>query len=268
MVCHLFFNQAFLEKQKTMKCVGCNVPIGNHNNLKCNACKMHYCLSCLNVKAENTSNITAEQLASLKCPSCVNVNAAARRNRNDNSPARASAVGPTFARPASPFPTSTSINLENISDLLDQKLSSSSKIIVDLRTALNQDLKATLSLELNSIIKELKEELTKTTDFLMAEIKDLQGKVKERDNTISTLQTEQLQLREEISLLRHNYSALEKISRNRNIEIQAVPENPTENVIGLFKNLCKKTTALLAMQIYIVVDAWPKPTQPPPGLVT
>lgn len=196
------------------------------------------------MNAENTATITPEQLSSLKCPACARVNTAARRNRNDNSPARSSAIVPTFTMPepatSASASTYTSINKESIGKLLDQKLCSSSKIITDLRAALTQDLKAIINLKLNSVLKELKEDFTKTTDFLEGEIKDLQNKMKEKDKTITALQNEQKNLKDEMVHLQTNLSTLEKISRNRNIEIQAVPECSSENVVTMFKTLCNK----------------------------
>ncbi|KAJ2939084.1 hypothetical protein O0L34_g10274 [Tuta absoluta] len=137
--------------------------------------------------------------------------------------------------------------LNSLSRLLDAKLAPSSQFMTNLRVEIsdliNKDIKTTIQTEVRVAVHKLKEELVKdftsTTDFLSAEQKDLKMLISEKDDTIKTLQSEQIKIQSELNELRSRFGAVEKISRDRNIELQAVPEKGKENVVGVFQNLCK-----------------------------
>ncbi|KAI5642692.1 hypothetical protein NE865_05218 [Phthorimaea operculella] len=114
---------------------------------------------------------------------------------------------------------------------------------VEISEIVKKDIASTIQTEVMVAVRKLKEELIKdfttTTDFLSAEQKDLKTLISEKDDTIKTLQSEQIRIQSELNELRSRFGSVEKISRDRNIELQAVPEKGKENVVGIFQNLCK-----------------------------
>ncbi|KAL4719909.1 hypothetical protein ACJJTC_005800 [Scirpophaga incertulas] len=88
-------------------------------------------------------------------------------------------------------------------------------------------------------IQKLKSEFTVTTDFLAAEQKDLREEIQARREMIETLQTENSRLQKDVKSLEERLIAAEKLSRSKNIEIQAVPERKNEDLLRMFKKLCE-----------------------------
>lgn len=190
----------------------------------------------------------AGALAKLKCPSCINVT---RRRNDDNSPALSSS-SPSLHKPAAstlPGKTGksridkTSVSIDNMSALLDQKLVPGSPAMLGLRAALREDLKSMVSDELNKAFAELIKDFTRTTDFIVEELKDLKATIVEKDKQIKHLETRQSALQKEIAAMNNRLNTLEKISRDHNVEVQAVPENRNENVLKIFKEICNTLDA-------------------------
>lgn len=210
-----------------MLCIGCKAKLDDSNSLKCNTCNSHYCLECLNFGVnKKTTDLDPDQLSSLKCPSCTNVSRSLRRKK-----------GTEISAVLSPAVTSSApkhLTIESISALLDQKLAPTSSIMINLI----QEVKSLMTTEMSKLISELKDEFTKTTDFIMNEVKDLKQEITTKDKIIQTLQNDQILLKNEMSVIRGRFNVLEKLSRDRNIEVQAVPENRNENVVSLLKELC------------------------------
>ncbi|KAF9424193.1 hypothetical protein HW555_000586 [Spodoptera exigua] len=125
--------------------------------------------------------------------------------------------------------TPCSISYERFGELLDFKLES-------IRVALAADIKK----EITAAIENLKDEFTRTTDFLASEQRDIQDKLASVDSTITSLESENIRLRTEMNELKRRLQTLEKSSRCRNIEIHSVPERKTENLFAIFEKLCKE----------------------------
>lgn len=196
--------------------------------------------------ANKSTNLTATQIAGLNCPSCTNVNTARRTRRGDDTPIRTSssnqALRPNVESPSS-VAQAVGLSLSDISALLDQKLAPTSIVMKDLRAAWKEDVKSMIAVEINIAMKQIKEDFTTTTDFIMNEVKDLQKKISEKDGMIKSLENQQSELQKECITLNNRLSALEKASRGCNIEIQAVPEMKSENPMEIFLNLCKAINA-------------------------
>ncbi|KAL4709621.1 hypothetical protein ACJJTC_007352 [Scirpophaga incertulas] len=214
-----------------MDCTGCREALSELNSLKCNACDSHYCLECLCLDTnKKSSELNQDQLSALKCPSCTNVS---RRKRGGKD----SVFSPSVMKPKHNI--ENILTIEKISNLLDQKLAPKSSIMIALRKELIQDVKSMIAIETSKIVNEIKDEFTKTTEFIMDEIKVLKSGLSERDIIIKTLQSDQIQLKDELKQMQSRFSAIERLSRARNIEIQSVPDNnKNENVISMFKTLC------------------------------
>lgn len=91
--------------------------------------------------------------------------------------------------------------------------------------------------QIKTAITNLEQEFTKTTDFLKEEQNDIKSDVTRASERIKELESQKLMLESDINDLNHRLLVLEKSSRSRNVEIQAVPEKKSENVIVLVKKL-------------------------------
>ncbi|KAL4705100.1 hypothetical protein ACJJTC_006423 [Scirpophaga incertulas] len=104
-----------------------------------------------------------------------------------------------------------------------------------LRQEINKDMRLFIGIE----IQKLKSEFTETTDFLAAEQKDLREEIQARREMVETLQTENSRLQKDVKSLEERLIAAEKLSRSKNIEMQAVPERKNEDLLRMFKKLCE-----------------------------
>lgn len=178
------------------------------------------------------SELSSEQLSALKCPSCTNVS---RRRRDKETSSSSSSVLSPYSDKSKP---SSAITLDSISKLLDQKLAPTSGAMIESRKVLIKEVKDLINTEMSKIATELRNEFSKTTEFIMNEVKDLKSTISQKDDMIKTLQSEQSQLNNEILLMRRRCSVIEKQSLARNIEVQCVPEDRNEDILTQFKTLC------------------------------
>ncbi|XP_050358746.1 uncharacterized protein LOC126779040 [Nymphalis io] len=132
------------------------------------------------------------------------------------------------------------ITMDKISELLDQKLNTTLQAHMNnLRLTLREDIKTLVRAEMDAAIQNLKDEFSSTTDFICAEQENLKKEVDIKTKLISSLETENSRLRNDVQKINNRICMLEKSSRNHNVEIQAVPESRNENVMDLFKRLCE-----------------------------
>ncbi|KOB52155.1 Zinc finger DNA binding protein [Operophtera brumata] len=236
-----------------MNCSGCSDKDIDKKSLSCNVCKLIFCYECLNIDAKKVASLSKNQLASLKCLTCSNVS---RRRNNDNTSARAKAdqkVEQHSHKPAASQSSSHSGNcnpvpltLDSISQLLDEKLSLTSPFVINMREALKKDIKELVVAEVKSTMTGLMTDFSTTTDFLASEQTDIKNKIAERDSKIEELESESIRVQRELTSLNNRLSAVEKISRDHNVEIQGVPESRSENLLGIFKSLCTAVSTPIA----------------------
>lgn len=234
--------------------------------MKCRLCIGKYHRECLNIDKKQFLAYTKEQILNWLCPVCNNVT---RRPRsNDSTPVRQSSQLPRTDDPmnmscdmsedhstATQSPISVAgspskimksnnikegpVTMDKISTLLDEKLSASLSIFMDsFRKALRDDVKEMVQSEMESLAKSIKDDFSTTTDFICAEQTSLRTDIKKNDDTIKQLECENVKLQAEIASLNARLVGIDKMSRNCNIELQAVPERKTENVLQLLKKLC------------------------------
>ncbi|KAJ2951832.1 hypothetical protein O0L34_g13995 [Tuta absoluta] len=86
-------------------------------------------------------------------------------------------------------------------------------------------------------IQGLEDNFTKATDFLEDNQKEIKTNVSAATNRIKSLEVEKLALETSVIELNRRIETLEKTSRSRNIEIQAVPEKKSENVMFIIKKI-------------------------------
>ncbi|KAJ2943163.1 hypothetical protein O0L34_g18872 [Tuta absoluta] len=208
-----------------MKCGGCNTGIKEGLSIACDNCKFRFCFPCLNVPSniKTKSEIGQDLLAKLACPHCVNINTGRRLGRNEDTPT-STKQGPNFNLPL----TSTK-ELTFDENLLDSKLANFAA-----------EIKNSLIQHINSKIQELKQDFTNTTDFIMNEVKDLQKKLHERDDLIKNLVNDQENMKKDLFQMSKRMATMDKLSRDRNIELQAIPETKEENLINVISSVCSK----------------------------
>ncbi|KAL0832996.1 hypothetical protein ABMA28_001119 [Loxostege sticticalis] len=220
-----------------MECKACKIAHKTEEYMKCRICLGKYHCDCLGIKVKHFLKYTEEQKTTWTCPMCLNVTQRVRTK--DNTPVRSrnmqaleddslnmscdsfepSAVitipGPSVSSAVSSGPTvsNTEVTMENISALLDAKLNTSRMEFMDsFRKVLKAEVRAMVKHELESTLKNLKDEFTATTDFMCDEQRSLKSDININADKIKNLDC--------------------------NIEIQAVPEQKNENVLGLLKKLC------------------------------
>ncbi|KAL4712612.1 hypothetical protein ACJJTC_005433 [Scirpophaga incertulas] len=179
-----------------MICAGCKGSLDDDNALKCNACVSYYCLECLNLgTGKKVYDLEPKLLSGLRCPSCTNVS---HRKRETASGANLSPAVTKQSLILRNVPT-----IESISALLDQKLSPTSDIMINSRNMLLKDVKGLITTEISRMIETLKEEFTKTTDFIMEEVKDLKTIIAQKDAQIKSLQNEHSVLKNELKIIQN-----------------------------------------------------------------
>ncbi|KAL0871636.1 hypothetical protein ABMA27_004162 [Loxostege sticticalis] len=219
-------------------CTACKEPC-NKEILRCRLCtgKFHY--QCLNIDRAQYFAITKEQASSWICPSCNNIT---RRTRsNENTPVRRDHFPPQsedslnmscdqpepctshYLSPPSVLQMSSAnaaaitneVTMDKISALFDEKLSASLSVFMDsFRKVLKDDVREMVKSELGAALKVVTDDLSATTDFICAE-----------------------------QTLNARMTGIDRISRNCNIELQAIPERKNENLLIILKKLCEVVKA-------------------------
>ncbi|KAG7300501.1 hypothetical protein JYU34_016132 [Plutella xylostella] len=136
--------------------------------------------------------------------------------------------------------------LEEISQLLDDKLSISSTYMTSLREVLKEELRVMVASEVQKAIQSLKDEFTTTTDFIVDEQSDIKRKLCAKDSLIASLESELLRTQNDCAKVTSRLFQIEKLSRDLNIEIQEVPESKSENLFSMLKNLCSSLEVPIA----------------------
>lgn len=170
----------------------------------------------------------------------------------DNSLIEASAnCNQTNPPPSCSGDDSDTVTMKKISNLLDQKIQTSVSAMIDeklqtqlssfmasFRVALQEDIKKMVRSEIKSSVKELENNFSSTTDFICAEQATMKSQLAEKNKIIKSLEADCAKVQSDISALNSRLLSIETMSRSHNIEIQAVPESKSENLLTLMKNLC------------------------------
>ncbi|KAL4719597.1 hypothetical protein ACJJTC_013761 [Scirpophaga incertulas] len=244
-----------------LTCFVCRSKLEVAEGMKCKSCSKIYHHRCLKLSRSQFSKLSKSYLSNWICPDCKNVTR--RHHSNVTTPVTANQVSDSYddeevdmscddvmtspctsavidiphtSRQAMEHLGSQAVTMDNISALLDEKLNHCMATFSQkLRQELNKDMRSFIGIE----IQKLKSEFTVTTDFLAAEQKDLREEIQARREMIETLQTENSRLQKDVKSLEERLIAAEKLSRSKNIEIQAVPERKNEDLLRMFKKLCE-----------------------------
>jgi hypothetical protein len=244
-----------------MNCSACKKIIDTKELMKCRLCTSKFHIQCLNIDKKQYLAFNRDYKSTWICPSCSNITRRARSN--DNTPVRQYAAAamaltddnlnmpcdlpdPNACSPTSEstFTIATSntkqdVTMERISTLLDEKLSTSlSMFMENFRKIIREDVKEMVKSEIGLAITTIKDEFSVTT-VICAEQKTIQAEINKSTVTINLLEAENNKLQIEINRLNTRLAGMEKITRNCNIELQAVPERKNENILMLLKKLCQ-----------------------------
>lgn len=245
-------------KCSNINCLACGTNISNNDSMTCYACKNAYHCQCLNITQAQFHNLSPDFLASWVCPACKNVTCRGAKS-NVNTPVRNTqllaqsedsmnmscdlhnlSAGSSGDSVHLQSTKPNEVTMENISALLDQKLSQSmSQLAATLKASMRQEIKDAVKYEVDSEFDKIKSELTLTTDFLSAEQMELKTKMKIDADHVKELESQNAALRADLRNLENRLSSIERQSRSFNLEIQAVPESRSENLNLLVKNLCE-----------------------------
>lgn len=224
-------------------CYKCNRELCVADSISCKFCRHRFHYQCLNLTPKECSKLRT-QANSWICPGCINVTSRNKKSNitggmkvpcNVGSNPYGADLCIASKSPSSPSPTSDCpVTMENISSLLDDRLFACMASFSDrLREDLCKDLKAFITSEINVV----KSEFTETTDYLASEQRDIKAELSTNSDYIKSLEAANVRLQNDLVTLENRLSAAEKLSRSRNLEIQAVPEKRSENVILMAKKL-------------------------------
>lgn len=225
-----------------MNCYGCKKVIARQDLLTCRQCKhaVHY--QCVMMSSDQFC-LLRERQQGWTCPSCANITT---RRKKDDTPVKSmfsqddildaschdtaptdpkeiavSETGPT-RRAVSGAQSSAvkAIPYEDFALLVDSKMR-------DLEISITRSINATIRSEINSAIQTLKEEFTETTDFLAAELKGLDSRMKtieKETKKVCVLEGQISELQVRISQLQNDNNKKDQVARLNNIEIKGIPE--------------------------------------------
>ena len=233
-----------------MECGACQQLTNGNDTLQCTLCRDYHCLNL-------SGALSKEYCASWIWPVCVNVTKRTKSSVTHSppparTPAHAQRVHNTVDNmnmscdlvaaddDSSLMPLRSTVTMDNISMLLDQKLNATlTTFMQNFRTAIKEDLREMVKGEVNSAIAILKDDFTSTTDYICVEQSTLKSEIEDKAKTIMRLELENNRLQSDLNNLNQRLYSVEKISRSCNIEIQAAPETTNENVLKIFKKLCE-----------------------------
>lgn len=237
-----------------MICEACRSDTSSNSAMKCKLCKSIYHYQCLNLSKAQFSSLGNEYLASWVCPSCHNITR--RTKSNTNTPVKQhlvplnagdidSSVNMSLdnsGHGSSQLGSETEpVTMESIGRLLDSKLQISfASFMMEFRNNFQNDVKKLVRSEMATVIEEVKNDYGTSIEFISGEQASLKAQLEEKCNTIKSLESKSISLRKDINNLNNRLANAEKLSRSCNVEIQAVPESRSENLIAIFKKLCSE----------------------------
>lgn len=258
-----------------MKCPACNSEINdNDQRLRCTTCSELYHLMCLNIGMSRYMAHKDEYMNSWRCPHCVsNINTAARGTRTNDTPVRRTlgvddtdmscdniTLDDTDIHAASDTTISTSVcplTLEQVSALLDSKLD---KLINYMKTEMHtvvtqfrgeitqsivkvkeeqkiiKDGLSSVNLKI-SIIESQCAETSQVSKLLCESVDFISNSQKDFQKTYKNIPDEVTDLKTQVTTLVNKIETMEQQARMCNLEISNLPEEKSENLIGVVKQL-------------------------------
>ena len=258
-----------------MICLACNNTIKYPSDLlKCTSCQGMYHYLCLNMTTAFYQRNQHELVDSWACHDCSIVD---RKRRGDDTPVRSGQLGTNrkgdgnedledvdngiaekstiFSATcfdSNPPKIATQKSPTLLSQVLDATMQQLDSKLRLLQTHISSDFKT----ELNKAINSLKEDFTRTTDFLGAQIKDVMDGYCSVTKRLSKLEEENTNLRSELSLLKSNpieaplletinqlqrdLDEREQLSLLNDVDISGVPMFEGESVTHIVMSVATK----------------------------
>lgn len=240
---------------KSVCCAGCSKKITGREFLACSLCDGVYDIECINYSYKLFSIMDKEKKDKWQCPACKskqkkidNTNTPVQGHRmhsnpstSDRAPEYSDENNVTLRRPPTDSQRNT-LSTPVTSPLVDDSLLAAIRREIQLSVAesLESTVKKYFSKEFNEIRSELAalRELRSSMEFFSTEYDRMKADLKESKEKINSMSKEQLTLSSRVTDLTNRLNLIEQHSREMNIEINGVPENKSENLLSVARQLC------------------------------
>ncbi|CAG9088320.1 unnamed protein product [Plutella xylostella] len=186
-----------------MKCSGCKLQINVSELLRCVVCKITFHHQCLNMTTAFYKQHNLELKNKWQCESCENITSRRRRDGRDDTPVRRQFQPPAADMSCEDMEQSITETVVTECQPADLSLVKMSHIIDKHLESKLEQIQHNISKEvvdkLMSMFTALQVDFTKTTDFLSAQLTDLQKEVSEIKQRTSAIEAENAQLRLQIN---------------------------------------------------------------------
>ncbi|KAG7305794.1 hypothetical protein JYU34_009938 [Plutella xylostella] len=268
-----------------LECSGCQQKIPNRQYLTCSLCSNHYDIECANVSIQRFLNtMTLEHRKKWKCQVCIcktpktgNINKAILPKNNDlpqhkkspieqnnvttrkktTSPVNndsinsedLSILGDTIVTDNS-MHTKTELTLENLSQMITQKLKENNVSII-------LEIQNTIQLEINKAINKLKEDIAGDIDTLNSKNNERKQEIEKINEKIKRIQEENNNLKEEIKQLQHKIPEtipVYKESDNKKFVIYGLAEYYKETEYDLNTRITEILREYLNIDVFYSIE--------------
>lgn len=209
-----------------MLCSACNKNVKNGELLKCSACSSTYHYLCANVTSAQYREGHDLKL-NWRCTPCSNVTC--RRNSTDEAAKRKQG---RCTNNSTPNPTVSAIDPEILSEIKKQ-------IEASVKETIGEAVKACFAIEFQKIHADLAmlKELKTAVEFMSTEYDTMRIELKNATALVNTLSKETDILKDSVRDLTSRLNLSEQFARECNIEVNGVPENNSENLLSVLKQL-------------------------------
>lgn len=237
---------------KKTQCAGCLHKLLDKTFLSCCLCNDSYDLVCANITRQRFNAMDKELKVKWSCPGCrVKV----RKGDNTNTPIQPKTVEQrTFSdervsvenfMDSDAFDNVTQrkkTSVKQSSPTIEPELLSviRSEIQSSIRSSLKSAIESTLGSDLSAIKDELRvlQDLKTGIEFLSNEYDRIKSDLMSSEETIKNLTKDNNTLKGRVDELSGRLNLIEQHARETNVEINGIPENKSENIVSVVKQLC------------------------------
>ncbi|CAH2089930.1 unnamed protein product [Euphydryas editha] len=239
---------------KTRSCSGCLQKISNGNYLSCSLCNEAYDLDCANINTHQFAVMSKDKKGKWVCPGC---NSKKNKSDNTNTPVVSTMGQKRNRRDLSSSPEDAGSQVDHITQrkkLHTPMLNVSSPSHIDeslllvirseIQSSIDRSLKTVIETALNREFESLKFEINSLKDlkcsleFLSDEYDKIKSDLQASEERVKSLTNSNQAMQARVEELSHRLNLVEQHSRETNIEINGIPENKTENLTNIAKQLC------------------------------
>lgn len=236
-------------------CSGCLKSINANDFLRCITCTKPFDLMCASISEQRFRNLSKDFKASWICHGCKS-----KRPKGDNSntPIRSNQSSLDTAR--GEFSPETNItlrkkpNTHSMSPSTSETCPGIDPILVEtikclIQTAVDNSVQSAVKSALEKEFQVYKpdlailEQFRKTLEFISADYDRIKCELKESNDKITILTKENKNLTKTITDLSTRVNLIEQYSRENNIEINGIPENKSENLCNVLKQISAVVSA-------------------------